>query len=357
MFKEEDFLNENIYKLIDLVNANLYWKDIPAEERFALRQASAKINHIADILLKNYTNIDAVQTQEIEEREPILVAPVLLQMLTEKKYQYQEVAVQFGHCFSSDGEFSRITIQPTALKRMLSNLIDNSVYALDQRQGTIILHLDADDEQVHITIEDNAKGMSPELIQKIKKTGDLAENNEADHGFGLAQVRDILRDNLGLWYIDSEVGVGTKFKLAFLRSPALNPPAESLQLHVGNDGRNSRLRDSDFKKTDVIFVDDEASLLEGFRYYASDKHVDTYSDPAIFLENIDQYRKNTKIFLDQNFTNFSKTGIQIAEQVYAMGFTRLYLFSGGSFSKIEIPHFLTFIAKGEMQTLKAALDE
>jgi hypothetical protein len=130
-----------------------------------------------------------------------------------------------------------------------------------------------------------------------------------------------------------------------------------IHMSTNNDGKDRNLRDSDFKDIDVVFIDDEEYLLNGFKFFAIGKKVDIYSDPALFLSNVDQYRKHTKIMLDQNFTNFDKKGIQIADQLHAMGFSRLYLLSGGSFSKSDIPHYLTFIYKGELDNLKAALDE
>jgi PAS domain S-box-containing protein len=138
------------------------------------------------------------------------------------------------------------------------------------------------------------------------------------------------------------------------KQPSADAP---VQLDVVGYDKNENPCDNEFKDIDVIFVDDETFLLDGFRFFASGKKVDTYSDPKIFLDNITQYRKHTKIILDQNFANYDRRGTQIAEQLHAMGFQRLYLLTGESFSKSDIPHYLTFIHKGEMDTLKAALDE
>lgn len=220
---------------------------IPERERVALREASTTIGDIANNLLSNYRKKEADQdhTLKKEERESVLVSPIVLQILTDKKYQYQNLSIKFTHHFSQAGSFAWIKIEPTAFKRMLSNIINNSVDAFDQKEGKITLYLDADDEQVRISIEDNGKGMRPELVQRILNHDEVTEGKENGHGIGLTQVRETLQNNQGQWVIESEVGQGTKFILTFPRAQSLNWIAETLQLN-----------DDDT----VVILDDDSSI-------------------------------------------------------------------------------------------------
>lgn len=220
---------------------------LPERERVALREAATTIGDIANNLLNSYRKKEVYQDQllGIEERESVLVSPLLLQILTDKKYQYQNLAIKFTHHFSQAGNFSWIKIEPTALKRMLSNIINNSVDSFDQKEGKITLFLDADDEEVRITIEDTGKGMKPELVQKILNYTAVSEGKEDGHGIGLTQAHETLQNNQGHWVIESEIDQGTKFILTFPRAPSLNWIAETLQLN-----------DDDT----VVILDDDSSI-------------------------------------------------------------------------------------------------
>lgn len=80
-------------------------------------------------------------------------------------------------------------------------------------------------------------------------------------------------------------------------------------------------------KIDIVFVNSDQCLLDAFTFFASNKKVDTYDDIHHFLDVVYRYPKHTKIMLGQNFSNFGRKGIQIAEYLHALGFSRLYLFT------------------------------
>ena len=448
-------------------------------ERVALRDAANRINDIANNLISSFRKKEVEQTSIIEKSESVLASPILLQILAEKKYEIQNAKVKIDHHFSQTGNFAWFITQPAAFTRMLSNIINNSVDSFDQKEGNITVHLDANNEHVCIAIEDNGKGMSPELVQKILNQIAVTEGKSNGHGIGLTQVRDALEANQGQWEIDSRVGVGTKIKLTFPRAKAMSWIAEVVELrphdtvvildddssihmawdfrfekilqehsglrlkhfeigqeavdfindlnpdkkkqiflladyellnqnlngldvialthidrsilvtsHYANkevqrsanktatkilpkrlasevaiqveevhDDRNAGMPNSGFKNVDVIFVDDEQYLLDGFKFFATGKLVDTFCKPEEFLSKANNYHKRTKIMLDQNFANSELKGTQIAEHLHAMGFSCLYLMSGESFSDINLPGYLTGIQKSNLDALTAALDE
>lgn len=110
------------------------------------------------------------------------------------------------------------------------------------------------------------------------------------------------------------------------------------------------------RKIDAIFVDDEQMLLEGYKIFAEGKCIDTYADPQVFLAAVLQYPKDTKIMLDQNYGNSDTKGVQIAQQLHKMGFTRLYLLSGEFFTILKTPPYLTTISKSDLDILSAVLN-
>lgn len=203
-----------------MVVKNCY--DIPENERIALREAAISIGDIANNLLSKYQKKQEETKGMQGAAQPLLISALLLQLLTEKKYQYQNLPVKFEHQFSRTGNFSFIKIEPAALKRAVSNVINNSVDAFDQKEGEIILRLEASNEHVKIIIQDNGKGMPAELVSKILKNIPVTEGKEVGHGIGMTQVSDTLMEYHGELAIESALGEGTKTILTF---PRVQPPA------------------------------------------------------------------------------------------------------------------------------------
>lgn len=203
--------------------------DIPEIERIALREAAGTISDIANNLLSKYKNKDS--DFGIEKQQKTLVSTLLLQLLTDKKYQYKDFPVKFDYEFSQAGNFAFIKIDATSLKRAISNIVNNAVDALEGRDGKILIRLDANTESVYIRIEDNGKGMSQELINKIKNNIAVTEGKKEGHGIGLSQVRETLQQNHGELSIESEINKGSRVVLTFPRVKAPSWIAEEILLN------------------------------------------------------------------------------------------------------------------------------
>jgi hypothetical protein len=107
------------------------------------------------------------------------------------------------------------------------------------------------------------------------------------------------------------------------------------------------------KEISVVFVNKDQDLLDALALYARRvaKEVDTYRDPQMLLNSIRQYSKQTRIILGRTFDDPAIQGIQIAEQLHDMGFTRIYLLSSEYLSKHQIPNYLTVIKMPELHGL------
>ena len=113
------------------------------------------------------------------------------------------------------------------------------------------------------------------------------------------------------------------------------------------------------KEVDVVFVYKDPCLVFVIADLLTswDKKADTYYQPQEFLENVYQYPKHTKIILGRRFNNGALQGIQMAEQLHALGFTRLYLTSVMDFLEEQIPDYLTFIGQPDLDGIKLVLDK
>jgi len=191
--------------------------DIPEMERVALREAAMSIGDITNNLLNKYKPRDVEPPDALEEPQPVLLSAAFLQLLADKKFQYGELPVKF-HCeFLEGSHFAFIRVEPSFFKRMMSNLINNAVEALERSPGTVTLKLDVTPYRVKITVSDNGKGMHEDLVQKILEKISVTEGKVNGHGIGLIQVQDTLLRNRGSLSIESCVGEGTSMIIEFPR--------------------------------------------------------------------------------------------------------------------------------------------
>lgn len=446
-------------------------REIPEKERVALREAANSISDLVKALTSGQSQAGACESNlAAEKREFILIAPLVQSLLNEKKYQYKSTGIKFDHQFSSMANFAWVKIAPLAVKRALSNIINNAVGALDHREGQIMVHLDADEHEIYLTVEDNGKGMSDALIQQIKTQIPVSVCRKNHNGLGLTQVREMLHNNYGEWTIDSHAGLGTNFTLIFPRSVGLSWLAEKIELgsddtvvvldddraiHIAWDFRFSALlREwpalsvkhfesgqetiawinslspdqkqkvfllADFEllgqdlngleviqqtalersilvtshyadqalqqsvlkaatrilpkelapdlpvevsrerpienpaPVNLVFVDDDEEMLHTYVIFSGGKKADTYQYIQHFLDKLAQYPLNTTILLDQHYANDDRQGVDIAQHLHEMGYTRLYLLTGGNLQDVDIPTYLTLILKGDLETLSSVI--
>ena len=453
-------------------------QDLPEPQRVALRDAATRINDIANNLIGRFKQEQENKNISEEQSEPVLLSSALLEILTEKKYQYQNRALMLNHEFGSNANFAWINIKPSALKRMISNVINNAVDAFDGKSGQVLVQLDASDVQVGISIKDNGKGMPAELLQKLREKIPVTFGKGGGHGIGMTQVYDTLDASEGRLEIESAVGLGTHIRLIFPRVSAQHWIADQIDLFDDDtvivldddssihsawdfrfkplcqiyrqlkvihhdqgqetldffaqlspekkkkvfllsdyellrqgmngldviaqvDARRSVLVTSYYghrtiqqeaQKTgtcilpkqlaaevpifisragpeaevaqvvspirvDAIFVDDEQSLLDSYLYFIGEEYsADAYSDPRVFLDRVGTYSRQTKIFLDQHYTNYQHKGEYIAEQLQEAGYTRLYLLTGDATLMEKTSAQLTVLLKGDLDALAAALE-
>lgn len=249
-------------------------KGIPEKERVALREAVTRVQDIANNLLTKYQLKDEKgnfrENITSSHSEEVLVSSALLQLMTEKKFQYEEKPVKFEADFSQQGYFAFINIDPTAFKRMISNLINNSVDAFDTNEGKIWIRLDIVQDCIKITVEDNGKGMPFHVVEKILGNIAVTAGKKNGHGLGLTQVRETLANYKGELEIKSEIGKGTKITLWFPYAQAPEWMAEKMVLNLEDI---------------IVILDDDTSI-----HTAWDSHFEFIlkKEPALCVKHFEQ---------------------------------------------------------------------
>ncbi len=121
--------------------------------------------------------------------------------------------VKFGY-FNYADRSTQIVADPEQLKRVINNIIGNSVkYQSPNRPLAIGLRIIEEAEFVKIEIEDNGKGISkkevPLIFDRLYRTDASRNSSKGGSGLGLSIAKKIIEEHGGkIWAVSTE-GVGT----------------------------------------------------------------------------------------------------------------------------------------------------
>jgi len=105
------------------------------------------------------------------------------------------------------------------------------------------------------------------------------------------------------------------------------------------------------KTVNAIWVDDDPMVTDLQCQLLFPLIIDVYRTPFELMKHIKPnciYSKNTPIFLDYSFDNAPNiTGVDVAKNLYELGFTKLHLLSGQDFeaTDVKIPDYLMILPK------------
>jgi len=202
--------------------------ELHEKKRTVLKRAIESILDIANNLLSTYRN-DEQRTADVEQRQPLLISDWITQLLSEKKVQYSNYAVRFETDIANDAQFAFAQMQASQFRRSMSNLINNAVDALVNKEHDVVtVKLTADARSIVVMIQDNGKGMPSSMIDKMLHRQSFTEGKVNGHGLGLQQVWDTLDSNQGTMAVSSVLNEGTTMQLTFPRIDAASWIVQSI---------------------------------------------------------------------------------------------------------------------------------
>ncbi|MCR5160595.1 MAG: HAMP domain-containing histidine kinase [Lachnospiraceae bacterium] len=111
------------------------------------------------------------------------------------------------------GKNVRIIADAEQLKRVVSNIIGNSVKYMDKPHGEIALRIRDEGDFIHVEIEDNGKGIEAKdlayIFDRFYRTDASRNSAQGGSGIGLSIVKKIIEDHSGKIWAASRVGYGT----------------------------------------------------------------------------------------------------------------------------------------------------
>lgn len=107
----------------------------------------------------------------------------------------------------------QIIADPEQLKRVINNIIGNSIKYLDKEKGVIDIRILDEVDAIRVEIEDNGKGIAakdlPNIFERFYRTDASRNSSQGGSGIGLSIVKKIIEDHGGYIWATSKEHEGT----------------------------------------------------------------------------------------------------------------------------------------------------
>lgn len=218
------------------------------DNRLLIRRAVQRIDDIANELIGRSKATKDNQLQNHDgEIGTHLLSGLIEPLVSEKRLQFRtkiNVDIDFQIKTANYGLFGKI--DPFNFKRILSNIINNSVEALQNDEGRVEIRLSSENANILIEIEDNGAGILEENIPKLMQKG-ATFGKDNGLGLGLFHANELVSSWGGQISIRSEFGAGTTVSISIPRVPEPDWFVQELIVPSGSD---------------IVILDDDDSIHE-----------------------------------------------------------------------------------------------
>ena len=155
---------------------------------------------------------------EIDELKPISSTCSVKEIIEELVNSLKPLSVDnnVSLSFKIPKKFSSVIGDPSQLRQLFSNLIENAIkYSGKKSKVNIYISKEKNKDMFGVVVEDNGHGIAPEhlsrLTERFYRANSSAEIEKEGTGLGLSIVKHILIRHRGKLQIDSKLGKGSKF--------------------------------------------------------------------------------------------------------------------------------------------------
>ena len=122
----------------------------------------------------------------------------------------RNISLIFTNLVSAD---TCVVADPEQLKKVINNIISNSVKYMGHDKGVIDIRILDEGESVKVEIEDDGKGIAAKdignIFERFYRTDSSRNSLQGGSGIGLSIVKKIIEDHGGYVWATSRVGEGT----------------------------------------------------------------------------------------------------------------------------------------------------
>lgn len=279
--------------------------ELPEDRRVLIRSAVGRIKDIASSLLKKHVRSEEGPATPLDSEvaSPQLLSVLLESIVSEKRTEYRSrLGVEIALNLSEQAYGLFASVQPIAFRRVLSNLINNSVEALGA-EGKITIDLRGSIDGVELRVIDNGCGMSADTLARVGERG-WSFAKEGGSGLGLHHAKASVQAWRSSLQILSQVNEGTTVLMRFPRhaSPAwfadeLRFERSSLVVVVDDDATIHQI----WQRRLAVFVESGVLRFESF------------SSPDALRDWLGEHEKPSSVtyLCDQEFLGINERGLDM----------------------------------------------
>ncbi|MFZ9036023.1 MAG: ATP-binding protein [Francisellaceae bacterium] len=302
---------------------------ISEDKKTMLISSLERIKDITSSLsLKYHTDGSPIEYGRPQKK---LASMIIESIISEKKLEYGAlIGIDICYYIDDSAHLAFVSIDVGQLKRVLSNLINNAIEAIETK-GSITITLQAD-TKIRINIKDNGRGMPIEIIDKLGTKG-FSHDKAGGKGLGLHHAMAIIQTAGGQISIESRRGFGSEISIAL---PLSSPPTWFTR-HINFSNYNQAVIVDD---CDAVLIDNDDMIRTCWHISAEamGHKIKTYVSFKAFLQEEKQLHRDTAIYVDFELAD-NVTGDQIALSLENIGFTHISIVSGHDasyFSKMSL---------------------
>ncbi len=186
--------------------------DTPERMDKYIRTIYNKANDM-DRLINELTFYSKIDTNRIPYTfTKINVANYFSDCIEEKVLDLESKNIELAF-FNYVSEDTLIIADTEQLKRVINNIIGNSIKYMDKEKGYINIRIKDVDDFIQVEIEDNGKGIGekelPYIFDRFYRTDASRNSSTGGSGIGLSIVRKIIEDHGGKIWATSKESTGT----------------------------------------------------------------------------------------------------------------------------------------------------
>ncbi len=170
-----------------------------------------------DIIRRNSLRINTLITELLESFKPqetILTSISMIELIERALNEaIDRINLKKITLIKNFGEDCRLNLDQSKIKIALINLIINAIEAMEAEKGQLTILTKNQNGYYFVIIKDNGVGISPENINRLFEPYFTLKTNGL--GLGLAATLTILQLHNARVEVESELGIGTAFTIAF----------------------------------------------------------------------------------------------------------------------------------------------
>jgi signal transduction histidine kinase len=151
--------------------------------------------------LRNFSRLDQARVAEVNLNDSLEQTLVIARNVLKDRV---EIIRRFA-------EIPPVSCSPSQINQVFLNLISNAAQAIEHGEGRLLLRTESDGEQVHVSIQDNGKGIAQEHLEKIFDPFFTTKPIGQGTGLGLSISYQIVQSHGGSIRVASIVGKGSRF--------------------------------------------------------------------------------------------------------------------------------------------------